>query len=95
VFQEPHNLPQSKWLKKHNVGWLQARGLDSEGLAIEVKERVRGYLDQEEGPPTILPPTGASVHETTTLIRALSNMVSKLMGRSHKLEMWTGASRFF
>jgi hypothetical protein len=79
VFQEPLNLPQSKWLKKHNVGWLQARGLDYAGSAVEVKERVRGYMDLEGGPPAVLPPTGATVHETTTLIRAMSNMVSRLM----------------
>ena len=79
VFEEPIDLPQSKWLKEHNVGWLQVRGLNVSGSALEVKERVHGYLHQEGGPPVILPPSGASVQETMKLIRALSNTIARLM----------------
>jgi hypothetical protein len=78
-FEVPIDLLQSKWLKKHNVRWLQVRGLDVSGSALEVKERVHGYLHQEGGPPVIPPPSGASVQEMMKLIRALSNTITRLM----------------
>ena len=79
IFEEPENLPQNKWLKKHNKGWLEARGLDNTGSAAELKERVAEHISAVGGPPPLREPTGASVDDTMKLIRSLSGLVYRLM----------------
>lgn len=82
VFEEPANLPQHKWTMKHNVGWLNARGLDTSGNAAALRDRVRGFLDLPDGPPPALAPTGGTVEEALELVFSLSSMISRLMYRT-------------
>ena len=49
-FVEPFDLPQSKWLKEHNVGWLNARGIDSTGSAVDVRKHVAEEMVNPNGP---------------------------------------------
>ena len=79
VSEEPENLPQNKWLKKHNKGWLEAQGLDDTGSATELRDRVAQYLSAEGGPPDLLEATSATVEDAMKLIRALSSLVYRLM----------------
>ena len=72
-------LPWTHWIKPHNVGWLNIRGLESTGSAPEVKERVKEYMERPGGPPEVLPPTGGSTELTLSVIQAWSALVSRLM----------------
>ena len=79
AYVEPVGLPWTHWIKPHNVGWLNIRGLESTGSAPEVKERVKEYMERPGGPPEVLPPTGGSTELTLSVIQAWSALVSRLM----------------
>ena len=52
VVFNPPDLEQKKWSKKHNQGWLRARGLNINGNAEELRKRVKEYLLQPGGGAT-------------------------------------------
>ena len=80
TYMEP-NKPQDRWTKVENQKWLSVRRLDTEGNAEVLRERVRAYLNQSDGPPEIPPPTGVVLdsHIFPTII-TMSFMISYLMG---------------
>jgi hypothetical protein len=57
--QLPDVRTQKLWLKQYNVHWLKIRGLDTDGDAREVRERVGNYILNGPAPP-ILPPVVVS-----------------------------------
>ena len=82
VFEDPTHLPQQRWLKKHNHGWLKARGLDNAGSAEELRNRVAGLLSHPDGPPALVGPTGGPVDGVKEMIVSLYRMMSHLMAPS-------------
>lgn len=54
--QPPNNLPQAKWLAKHNKHWLRVRGLDHQGLAATLSKRVAEYMAGDVVPEEISQP---------------------------------------
>ncbi|KAL7563525.1 hypothetical protein ACA910_012343 [Epithemia clementina (nom. ined.)] len=48
-YQEPLGNSQN-WIKKENMSWLAARGLDKKGDAPELNERVQMYVQQTNIP---------------------------------------------
>ena len=77
-FVEP-NIPKEKWLKKTNVAWLKARGLEMKGTLAEVRDRVAEYMAQDDGPPDILGPTGGPIENVTNVICCMSALTSWVM----------------
>ena len=65
----------SKWTKKENIEWLRSRGLDLEGNAQIVRERVESNYGLPE-----IEPHGATVDQLQDLLLSLWNMISYLMG---------------
>jgi len=47
----PAELPQKKWLRKHNYFWLQCRGLDTKGNAQELRDKVASYIASTDDTP--------------------------------------------
>lgn len=82
AFQEPVDLPQSRWLKKHNIGWLQLRGLNVEGSAVDLKARVVEAMNKDGGPPPIRPHTGCPADVCMRLVISLCTMIGRLMAHS-------------
>ena len=71
--------PQNKWTSVQNKGWLAARGLDTKGRALEIRTRVKTYMEQPGGAPQVLEPQGGPVANVHAVISALNAMVSRLM----------------
>ena len=78
TFVEPETS-QDKWLKTDNVAWLKIRGLDTDGYAPEVRERVRQYMQQDGGPPPVVPPKGGPLPLVMDVVKALNVMVASIM----------------
>jgi hypothetical protein len=70
--------PQEKWTAVQNRGWLKVRGLDVSGLALELRERVAGYMEDPDGPPALLEPAG-TLQDIFDLIESMSDMIRSLM----------------
>ena len=79
VFVEPSGVCQKRWLKKHNHGWLAARGLDTTGNAETLRDRVAMYMSSPDGIPTVIGPKGGPVSGTLKMIISLYVMISRLM----------------
>jgi hypothetical protein len=78
---EPYKDPageQNSWKAVENRLWLKARGLQSEGKAKEVQERVAHYLAAENVPP-ILPSPGGTVQDVHQLVHSMYEMVKLVM----------------
>lgn len=80
-FVPPPNIPWTRWIMKTNKKWLQVRGLDTEGKAADLKERVAMYMTREEGPPDVLPLKGGPVAFVEMVTMSLLALVSRLMQR--------------
>ena len=76
-YVEP-DKPQPKWTAVQNRGWLKVRGLDTSGNALELRERVAGYMSQSEGPPAKLQPAG-TIQDVFDLVQSMFGMVQSLM----------------
>jgi hypothetical protein len=72
----------SMWNMKENRGWLSIHGLDTQGTAAELKQRVKQLMEQDGGPPEELPPQGGPALNVYNMIIALKSMVSRVMKRS-------------
>lgn len=73
----PPNRPQDKWTADHNRGWLKIRGLDTSGRALELRQRVAGYMAESE-PPAVLEPAG-TLDDIFDLVESMSDMIRSLM----------------
>ena len=71
--------PQDKWNKPDNVAWLKLRGLNTDGYAAEVKDRVKQYMEQDGGPPPVIPPKGGPLPLIFDVIQSLNVMVASIM----------------
>eukprot|EP00521_Asterionellopsis_glacialis_P012161 CAMPEP_0195305838 /NCGR_PEP_ID=MMETSP0707-20130614/36894_1 /TAXON_ID=33640 /ORGANISM="Asterionellopsis glacialis, Strain CCMP134" /LENGTH=1004 /DNA_ID=CAMNT_0040370041 /DNA_START=447 /DNA_END=3461 /DNA_ORIENTATION=+ len=78
VFVNP-TQPTEKWTKTQNYRWLQVRGLDTEGNALTLRQRVSFFLSQDGGPPLPLPPKGCDVNDVMKMLQAHNIMISNLM----------------
>lgn len=74
----PPDSPPSSWLVRHNRYWLAIRGLDPEGNATELKQRVRHYINQKEVPNPIAQPERVPGDVEHTLI-AMVNLLQCVM----------------
>lgn len=74
------NLPQKKWLKKHNLHWLQCRGLDSSGLAAEISARVAEYMGKPNCPEPI-PVEEFEVAQVENMICSLFEFIDCIMAK--------------
>lgn len=79
-FAPPDDLPQHKWLHRHNKYWLQVRGLDTKGNRAELKERVAQIMKNGAPEPKAAPeiPT-ASVE---AVLRALAEVLQCVMAKA-------------
>ena len=75
-----YKLEAPDWNVKTCKKWLRLRGLDQNGKAIDVKNRVHRYMKSEEGPPkrVINEPRPADVNRC---VQSLFAMLSRLMIR--------------
>ena len=78
TFVEP-TKEQRKWNMRENFAWLSIRGLDTNGNAEQLRSRVKNYIDQPLGPPSILPPPGGGVGNIIEMIGSLKAMVARIM----------------
>ncbi len=74
-------VPQKKRNRQQNYGWLMARGLCITGKAAELKERVKEYIIQPEGPPAVLPPKGGEVCNVHKILVALKAMIEQVVAK--------------
>jgi len=79
VVFNPPDLEQKKWSKKHNQGWLRARGLNINGNAEELRKRVKEYLLQPGGGPPLSLQQGGEVSNVYNMVVALKAMVARTM----------------
>lgn len=75
-YQDPVG-PQKKWKAVENRAWLKARGLPSEGLAKDLRERVAEY--QTKGDIPLLPAPGGTMEDIHALVDAMYEMVKAIM----------------
>lgn len=78
-YEEP-NKPQARWTRQENEKWLSVRRLDSKGNAATLRERVASFMNSDDGPPSIPPPTGGSIGNVNAVSMRMFEMVSFLMG---------------
>lgn len=78
IYQEPEGRQQD-WKVGQNRGWLKARGLDTEGLAPELRKRVAGFMSQGDNCPPVLPPPPGTPDDLHLLVDALYDMVKSIM----------------
>ena len=78
----PEDKPQQQWKKDCQVYWLRVRGLDTEGLLAEVKERVAKYMNVATVPfdglteiPEELPVPELDSADVENLITAMTNLL--------------------
>jgi hypothetical protein len=76
-YQDPGS-PQNTWLAMQNRAWLKARGLQSDGKAAELKERVAAYLLTKKNIP-LLPPPGGTMEDLHLLVDSMYEMVKSIM----------------
>ena len=66
-----------------NKAWLQARALETSGLAADLKRRVQDYMSSPNEVPMIVPPKGSDITNVDNLIIALQAMVACYGTNSH------------
>jgi hypothetical protein len=78
-YTEPTKTDTTKWTVKENRKWLKVRGLDTKGLAEELRRRVAEFIEQPGGPPPILPPPAGTIDDVFDLVSAMFDMVKSIM----------------
>jgi hypothetical protein len=78
TFEQPESA-QSKWSKCQNALWLSIRGLSTSGTASELRESVKQYMNQQGGPPPVLPPAGGNVQYVMQALQSLKAMIARVM----------------
>jgi hypothetical protein len=77
-YQDPEGLQQN-WKADENRAWLKARGLDTEGLAADLRQRVQGYMKKGDACPPVLPPPPGTPDDLHSLVGAMYDMVKSIM----------------
>ncbi len=77
TFEAPENLPQNKWLLRHNKYWLQIRGLSTKGTSDELRARVATYM--QSGAPEPLAAPEIPTASVEAVLVALMDLVQCLM----------------
>lgn len=72
-------IPQSKWLKETNVRWLKVRGLPSDGDFLDVRDRVKTFMNSVDGAPKVLPPSPNSIDDVIATYSALLALLGRVM----------------
>jgi hypothetical protein len=78
AFVQPTGI-QSKWNRKENEGWLKERELSCKGTALEVKQRVKHYMERVGGPPEITKDKTATTEMVLQMITSLYSVLSLAM----------------
>jgi len=78
IWEEP-KTEHSKWAKKDNQKWLKIRGLDTNGNANDLKDRVASYMTNTNEIPPIIPPRGGSTESVLEVIRYFYNFIENMM----------------
>jgi hypothetical protein len=76
-YKDPER-PQSYWKATENRAWLKARGINCDGKAKELQERVAVFFAEGNIPP-LLPPPGGTTEDIHNLIGSLYKMVKIIM----------------
>lgn len=76
--EPPDNLPQAKWLVKHNKHWLRVRGLDHQGLAAALSKRVAEYMASDVVPQEISQPE-RKVEDVEKALVAMTRLLQCVM----------------
>lgn len=76
--EPPNNLPQAKWLVKHNKYWLRVRGLDHQGLASTLSQRVAEYMASDVVPDVISQPE-RKVEDVQEALVAMTQLLQCVM----------------
>jgi hypothetical protein len=77
-YQNPEGLQQD-WKADENRAWLKARGLDTEGYAVELRQRVQGFMQKGDACPPVLPPPPGTPDDLHSLVGAMYDMVKSIM----------------
>ena len=88
----PDNLPQSRWLHRHNKHWLKIRGFDTTGNRAELRQRVAGLIAEGAHEPLPQPDIPPSTIRDTLLslidvVRCIMNprVTPELVNRTRTL----------
>jgi len=71
--------PPEKWLVAENRGWLMARGLETKGLAKELRDLVKIYRAEEGGAPPVLQGGGGNSRNFQDTVLAAIRMIAVVM----------------
>ena len=64
---------------KQNNEWLEACGLTYDGNAIELRNIVKQYMNDPNGPPNILPQLGGDFINVSNVLVSMMRLISFIM----------------
>ena len=70
---------QKKWTKMMNKYWLQSRSLDTDGLAVELRERVATFMKDDNCPQKVITKPGGTPEDIMNMITSLSRVLAYSM----------------
>ena len=70
---------QKKWTKMMNKYWLQSRSLDTDGLAVELRERVATFMKDNNCPQKVITKPGGTPEDIMNMITSLSRVLAYSM----------------
>ncbi len=76
---EPVNKPQKNWTAVDNRTWLSQRGLNKDGLANIVSERVNYYMTQVDPVPPVIEMLAGPVDIVLSTISSMDELISLVM----------------
>ena len=75
----PKDIPQRRWLMKHNKEWLKKRGLNTAGSALELRERVATYMNDQNCPTELPKKHGGTLEHMKSYWYALHSLIANCM----------------
>ena len=72
-------MNQKKWTKKMNKFWLQSRMLDTDGLAVELRNQVSLFLKDKNCPQQIFKKEGSTPEDVMHMVTSLSSVLAHAM----------------
>ena len=76
---EPAHKPQNQWKAVDNRAWLTQRGLDREGLAKSLANRVNYYMTEVDPVPPVVEMQAGPVETVLLTISSLDELISLVM----------------
>ena len=80
------DTPYTVWKVKENKMWLEIRGLETNGNAKELKERVREYIESDSI-PDIITIESENTSDVLTLINVLTEIIGVILSHHTTYDM--------